>query len=58
MNSSHFVAAIIFALSTSVVFGVTSKNTDRDRLQYGAQVFGIFLAVLVGGAWFMYLLRR
>ena len=58
MNSSHFIAALIFALSTSVVFGVTSKNTDQDRFRYGAQVFGIFMAVLVGGSWFMYLLRR
>ena len=58
MNSSHFTAALIFALTTSVVFGVTSKNTDRERLLYGAQVFGIFLAVLVGGAWLMYLIKR
>ena len=58
MDSSHFTAAVIFALSTSVVFGVTSKNTDRERLLYGAQVFGIFLAVLVGGSWIMYLMRR
>lgn len=58
MDSSHFAAAVIFALSTSVVFGVTSKNSDRDRLRYGLQVFGIFLAVLLGGAWFMDLLRR
>jgi hypothetical protein len=58
MDSSHFTAAIIFALSTSVVFGVTSKNTDRERLLYGLQVFGIFLAVLLGGAWLMYFIRR
>lgn len=58
MDSSHFTAAVIFALSTSVVFGVTSKNTDRERLRYGLQVFGIFLAVLLGGSWLMYLIRR
>jgi hypothetical protein len=58
MESSHFTAAVIFALSTSVVFGVTSRNTDAERLRYGAQVFGIFLAVLIGGSWLMYLLRR
>lgn len=58
MDSSHFTAAFLFALSTSVVFGITSKNTDRERLRYGLQVFGIFLAVLLGGAWLMYLIRR
>ena len=58
MEISHFTAAAIFALSTSVVFGITSKNTNRERLHYGLQVFGIFLAVLFGGSWLMYLMRR
>jgi multisubunit Na+/H+ antiporter MnhB subunit len=58
MDSSHFTAALVFALSTSIVFGVTSKNTDRERFRYGIQVFGIFMAVLLGGAWLMYLIRR
>lgn len=58
MDSSHFAAAFIFALSTSIVFGVTSRNTDRERLLYGLQVFGIFMAVLVFGSWLMHLLRR
>jgi len=54
---SHFTAALIFAAVTSVVFGVTSKHTDRERLLYGLWVFGIFLAVTLGAAWLMYLLH-
>lgn len=58
MFVSHFTAAFLFALCTSVVFGVTSKNTDRDRLLYGAWVFGLFLLITFGASWVMYLLHR
>jgi hypothetical protein len=55
---SHFTAAFLFALCTSVVFGVTSKNTDRERLLYGAWVFGLFFLIAFGAAWLMYFLHR
>ena len=55
--TSHFTAALIFAVVTSVVFGVTSKNTDRERLLYGIWVFGMFLVISLGAAWIMYLIH-
>ena len=55
--TSHFTAALVFAVVTSVVFGVTSKNTDRERLLYGLWVFGVFLLVSLGAAWLMYLMH-
>ena len=58
MLASHFMAALIFAAVTSVVFAVTSKDTDRERLLYGLRVFGLFLAVALGAAWFMYAIHR
>ena len=48
----------MFALVTSIVFAVTSKNTDRERLLYGAWVFGIFLIVTFGLSWVMRLFQR
>ena len=57
MVSSHLTAAFLFAFFTSVVFGVTSKNTDRERLLYGAWVFALFFLITFGAAWFMYLLH-
>jgi hypothetical protein len=54
---SHLTAALLFAVCTAVVFGVTSRNTDRDRLLYGAWVFGLFLLITFGAAWLMYLLN-
>jgi len=53
MNLSHFEAALLFALFTSVVMGVVTKRTDRDRLHYGVYTFVCFVA-LFGIGWLMY----
>lgn len=55
LNLSHLQAALLFALFTSIVLGVVGRNTDRDRLRYGAYVFGYFIVVIVGLGWLMYL---
>jgi hypothetical protein len=55
MNLSHFEAAFLFSLFTSVVLGVVTKRNDRDRLHYGLYTFGCFLAALFGLGWVMYL---
>jgi len=53
MNLSHFEAAFLFSLFTSVVMGIVTKSTDRERLQYGAYVFVCFLVALFGIGWAM-----
>jgi hypothetical protein len=53
MNLTHFEAAFLFALFTSIVLGIVTKKTDRERLTYGAQVFGYFLLALFGIGWLM-----
>jgi hypothetical protein len=55
MNLSHFEASILFALFTSVVLGVVTKRTDRDRLDYGIYTFVCFFVALIGLGWLMYL---
>ena len=41
MNLSHFEAAILFALLTSIVLGVVTKRTDRERsaMAYSASLY-------------------
>jgi hypothetical protein len=58
MNLSHFEAAILFALFTSVVLGVVTKKTDKERLHYGLYCFGCFVAALFGLSWLMYFGHR
>jgi hypothetical protein len=55
MNLSHFEAALLFSLFTSVVLGVVTKRTDRDRLNYGVYTFVCFMSGLFGIGWLMYL---
>jgi hypothetical protein len=50
----HFPAMILFSFLVSVVFGVLSKNTPRERLVYGAKVFAAFVGVAVVLGWIMY----
>jgi hypothetical protein len=55
MNLSHFEAAFLFSLFSSVVLGIVTKKTDRERLHYGLYVFGCFLVALFAIGWVMYL---
>ncbi len=55
MNLSHFEAAFLFSLLVSIVLGVVTKNTDRDRLHYGFYTFVCFMLALFGIGWLMYL---
>ena len=54
MNLSHFEAALLFAILTSVVLGVVTKRTDRERLRYGVQCFGYFMVAMFVLSWLMY----
>lgn len=54
LNLTHFEASFFFALFTSIVFGVVSQKTDRERLRYGLYVFGCFLVAVFGLGWLMY----
>jgi ABC-type dipeptide/oligopeptide/nickel transport system permease component len=55
MNLSHFEASILFALFTSIVLGVITKRTDRERIRHAAQTFAYFVVAIFGLSWLMYL---
>ena len=55
VNLSHFQASVLFALFTSVVLGIITKRTDRERLHHALQCFAYFLAAIFGLSWLMYL---
>jgi hypothetical protein len=55
VSLSHFEAAILFALVTSIVMGISTKRTDRERIRYAAQCFAYFMVALFGLSWLMYL---
>ena len=53
INLSHFEAAFLFSLLASVVMGITTKKTQKERVNYGLYCFGCFLATLFGLGWLM-----
>ena len=57
-NLNHFEASFFFALFTSLVFGVVTRHSDRERTSYGLYVFGCFLAATFGLGWLMWLGHR
>ena len=53
LNLSHFEAALLFALLSSIVLGVVTRQTDRERLYYGLKCFGWFAFALFVIGWTM-----
>ena len=56
-NLDHFEVSILFAALSSIILGLVTKRTDRERLRYGLYCFGYFAAALFGIGWFMKLLH-
>jgi hypothetical protein len=58
LTLTHFSAAVVFALFTSIVFGITQKNTTREQVRYGAYCFAMFVGGVFVAGWLMWLIRR
>jgi hypothetical protein len=57
IDLNHFEMALLFAVVSSVVLGLVTKRTDRERLRYGATCFGYFMLSLFGIGWVMHFLH-
>lgn len=57
LSLNHFWMAILFALFSSVILGIVTKVTDRERLRYGVYCFGCFMLALFGIGWVMHFLH-
>ena len=58
LHLSHFSAALLFAVFTSIVFGITQRNTPREQIRYGLQCFAMFVGGVIIAGWAMWLLRH
>ena len=45
---------VLFALLVSVVFATIAKHTNRERVLYGLQSFGLFLGIALLIGWLLY----
>ena len=53
LSMTHFEATLILAVFISVVLGIVTKKTDKERLNYGLYCLGCFMATIFGLAWLM-----
>lgn len=58
LSPSHFTAVLLFALSASVVFGITQRETPRRMVRYGLYCFLLFVGSAIVLSWGMYLIAR
>jgi hypothetical protein len=58
LQLSHFSAAAIFALFSSIVFGITQRNNSRDMLRYGGYCFAVFIVGMFAAGWIMWLIHH
>jgi hypothetical protein len=55
---SHFTAVLLFALFTSVVFGITQRSEARAMVRYGVYCFCLFVVGTIAASWAMWLIKR
>ncbi len=57
-SPSHFTAVLLFALSVSIVFGITMRSTAKRMIRFGAVCFTCFVGSAIVLSWVMFLLAR
>jgi hypothetical protein len=55
---SHFTAVLLFALFTSVVFGITQRSETRAMIRYGLYCFCLFVLGTIAASWAMWLIKH
>jgi hypothetical protein len=54
---THFSAVLVFAFFTSIVFGITQRDTPRAMVQFGAITFASLVGVTIAASWIMYFIK-
>ena len=52
--TSHFLLMLLFSFFVALVFAVLMRDEPRDRVRFGALVFGGFVVSAVVIGWLMY----
>ena len=58
LQVSHFTAAVTFSIFTSIVFGITQRNTTPEMVRYGLYCFAMFVGGVIVAGWVMWMIRR
>jgi hypothetical protein len=55
---THFSAALLFALFTSVVFGITQRSSPRSMVRFGAFTFVVMVGAVIAASWVMWAIKH
>lgn len=55
---SQFSAAILFALCTSVVFGITQRADPKAMMRFGVFCFVLFTGGVIAASWLFYFIKH
>jgi heme/copper-type cytochrome/quinol oxidase subunit 4 len=55
---THFSAALLFALFTAIVFGITQRSDPKMMLRLGVFTFAILIAAVIAGSWIMWAIKH
>jgi hypothetical protein len=55
---THFSAMLLFALCTSVVFGITQRAEPKMMIRFGAFCFAMFVGVVIIASWAMWAIKH
>ena len=58
MTLSHFSAVLVFALFTSIVFGITQRAEPKMMIRFGAYCFVLFVGAVIVASWLMYAIKH
>jgi flagellar biosynthesis protein FliR len=55
---THFSAMLLFALFTSVVFGITQRAEPKMMIRFGAFCFVLFVGAVIAASWVMWAIKH
>jgi flagellar biosynthesis protein FliR len=55
---THFSATLLFALFTSVVFGITQRADPKMMIRFGAFCFAMMVGAVIVVSWAMYFIKH
>ena len=58
MQVTQFSAALLFALCTSVVFGITQRAQPKMMVRFGAFCFALFAGSVIIASWLFYFIKH
>jgi heme/copper-type cytochrome/quinol oxidase subunit 4 len=55
---THFSAALLFALFTSVVFGITQRSEPKLMVRFGIFTFVVLIGLVIVASWIMFAIKH